>query len=246
MAEPRVDSIVQQVLKECQEVFTKGGVTACKEFLQKKADEWKTVSLNIGIIGNSGAGKSSFINKIRGLNAEDTDKGAAPVGVNETTKIPTPYSHPKNDKLQLWDLPGVGTPNFPREKYLEIIGFEKFDFFLIMSKSRFTENDQWIACAIAGVNKKFFFVRTNIYTDIKNNKRDFPQAHNPAKVLASIRHNIRAELGGMCRKKEMFLIDNHKRNLYDFNRLEEAIAKICHQLKKKLLCCRSAHLAKKW
>ncbi len=36
------------------------------EFLRKKLDQWKTVKIRFGIIGDSGTGKSSFINAIRG------------------------------------------------------------------------------------------------------------------------------------------------------------------------------------
>ncbi|WAR30144.1 IIGP1-like protein [Mya arenaria] len=39
---------------------------------------------------------------------------------------------------------GVGSPNFPKATYLEQIGFEKFYFFIIMTATRFTENDAWL------------------------------------------------------------------------------------------------------
>jgi len=52
----------------------------------------------------SGVGKSTFINCLRGLEAED--EGAAGVGVVETTNEPTPYEHPDFSNLKIWDLPG--------------------------------------------------------------------------------------------------------------------------------------------
>ncbi len=52
----------------------------------------------------SGVGKSTFINCLRGLEAED--EGAAGVGVVETTNQPTPYEHPDFSNLKIWDLPG--------------------------------------------------------------------------------------------------------------------------------------------
>ena len=33
----------------------------------KELDQWKNTSINIAIIGQSGVGKSTFINKFRGL-----------------------------------------------------------------------------------------------------------------------------------------------------------------------------------
>jgi energy-coupling factor transporter ATP-binding protein EcfA2 len=107
------------------------------------------------IIVSSGVGKSTFINCLRGLEAED--QGSASVGVVETTNQPTPYEHPDFPNLKIWDLPGthfflfdsfeqkililgVGTPNYPRSCYLEKIQFERYDFFLILCRTRFTGN----------------------------------------------------------------------------------------------------------
>jgi len=211
-------------IKEYRAAFVRDVVTTCKETLQQKIEESRTFSLNIAIIGNCGAGKSSFINAIRGLTADDN--GAAAVGVNETTTVPTPYMHPSNSLLTFWDLPGVGTLDFPKETYLEKIGYEKFDFFVIISKDRFTENDLWIALEIAGEQKPFFFVRSNIHNDITNDRRVHPKSHNPMAVLISIRDDIKEKLGEMYREDVTFLIDNHKPRLYDFESLEQRIVEI--------------------
>jgi predicted GTPase len=42
------------------------GVSGVEEFFKTKLGRWKDVEINIGITGNSGVGKSSFINAIRG------------------------------------------------------------------------------------------------------------------------------------------------------------------------------------
>jgi predicted GTPase len=44
----------------------KYGVSGIDNFFKAKLEEWKNVKINIGVTGNSGAGKSSFINAIRG------------------------------------------------------------------------------------------------------------------------------------------------------------------------------------
>jgi len=56
---------------------------------------------------------------VRRLSADD--EGAAPVGVTETTSDIISYAHPNNSELKFWDVPGVGTPKFPRDGYLEAI-----------------------------------------------------------------------------------------------------------------------------
>ena len=41
----------------------------------------------------------------------DDDDGAAKTGVTETTTEAAVYSHPTNDKIKFWDLPGIGMYN---------------------------------------------------------------------------------------------------------------------------------------
>ncbi|XP_051252173.1 interferon-inducible GTPase 5-like [Dicentrarchus labrax] len=68
-----------------------------------------------------------------------------PTGSVETTMKVAPYPHPNYPNVTLWDLPGVGTTKFPADKYLEHVGFEKFDIFIIISDTRFRENDEKLA-----------------------------------------------------------------------------------------------------
>jgi putative ribosome biogenesis GTPase RsgA len=42
------------------------GVTGIEEFFKAELERWKDVEINIGVTGDSGVGKSSFINAIRG------------------------------------------------------------------------------------------------------------------------------------------------------------------------------------
>ena len=76
------DVISQSELEECKRAYEQGGVEGCRQYFKDKQDEWKTIPLNIAVIGNSGVGKSSFINAIRGLTADD--EGAAEVTLNAT------------------------------------------------------------------------------------------------------------------------------------------------------------------
>jgi predicted GTPase len=80
------------------------GLNHLEEFTQNQLNQWKNCTLNIAVTGNSGVGKSTLINTIRSLRAYD--HGAAAVNVIECTTEPTPYIHPENENLKLWDLPG--------------------------------------------------------------------------------------------------------------------------------------------
>ena len=52
--------------EEIKEHINVNGVSGVDEFFKMQLERWKKVEVNIGITGDSGTGKSSFINVIRG------------------------------------------------------------------------------------------------------------------------------------------------------------------------------------
>ncbi|WAR30142.1 TGTP2-like protein [Mya arenaria] len=169
-------------------VYKEKGATGLKDVIMQNKDKWKSQPLKIAVTGNSGSGKSSFINAFCGLSAKGK---RAPVGVNETTKGIRSYTCTGNDKFILFDLPGVGTTKFPKESYLEDIEFKKFHFFIIISSSRFTENDAWLGTTIRKHRKQCFFVRTKIDIDISNESYDKDDDFNEAETIEQIRKDAR-------------------------------------------------------
>ena len=193
-----------------------------------KQEEWKSIPLNVAIIGNSGVGKSSFINAIRDLTADDKEEGAAEVDVVESTNEITAYPHPDNPTLKFWDLPGVGTDNFPRATYLEAIHVDRYDFFLLMTATRFTENDTWLGREIRGRRKQFYFVRTKVAVDVYSDRQAHPRSHGEREVLTKIRQNIADHLREMeSEDTQVFLIDNYKKNKFDFQEIEKCLVRDC-------------------
>ncbi|XP_023250531.1 interferon-inducible GTPase 5-like [Seriola lalandi dorsalis] len=130
-------------IKEIREELQTNGPASAAAMIQEYLDQQNNIPLNIGITGESGSGKSTFVNAFRGI--DNRDEKAAPTGVVETTSDVAPYPHPNYPNVTLWDLPGIGTTSFPADKYLQHVGFEKFDFFIIISADRFRENDVKLA-----------------------------------------------------------------------------------------------------
>lgn len=127
-------------------------------------------TINVAITGNSGAGKSLLINRIRRVRP-----GSylwAPVGVTETTMAPTMYIFPGRDKLRLWDLPGADTQNFPRDTYIRNMGLRYFDSVLIVSAGRFTETELELRKELEQHQVPFLMVRTKVDIDVMNNMTD--------------------------------------------------------------------------
>ncbi|XP_031734866.1 interferon-inducible GTPase 5-like isoform X2 [Anarrhichthys ocellatus] len=203
--------------EEVKELIQTRGPAEAAAKIKAYLDEKKNVPVNIGITGESGAGKSTFVNAFRGL--DDGDKGAAPTGVVETTSVVTSYPHPQHPNVVFWDLPGIGTTKFPADKYLKLVGFEKFDFFIIISATRFRENDTKLAEEIQKMEKKFYFVRSKIDDDIRNEKRGQKSAFNEEQTLNKIRENC---IQGV-KSQQVFLVSSVELHLYDFRLLEETL-----------------------
>ena len=203
-------SMTEAEIKEAQDVMEREGVMGLEEHMRSKLNAWKSVPLNIGVTGACGTGKSTFINTMRGL--EPTMTGSAAVGVNETTSKVKAYPDPRNENFVLSDLPGIGTPNFPQKDYLKKVGFEKFDFFLIICSNRFTENDLLLAKQIKEQGKTFYFIRSKIDFDIFNEREDHPCPTNEEEeeqekaLLKRVKSNCQAQLQNLATENSVFLI----------------------------------------
>ncbi|XP_066502756.1 interferon-inducible GTPase 5-like [Hoplias malabaricus] len=184
---------------------------------KEEIDRLFNVRLDIAVTGESGSGKSSFVNALRGL--KDNDEDAAPTGSTETTTEPTPYQHPTMPNVTLWDLPGIGSPKFKARTYLKNVTFDRYDFFLIVSSVRFRENDIMLAKEIKKKKKLFYFIRSKIDNDIKSEKR---KGIDKEETLSKIRRNCEEELKGIG-NPNTFLISSWDTSEFDFAKLIDAL-----------------------
>ena len=60
-----IDEYEIEEMKELKHEIDETGVSNIKEFIRKRLERWREVEVNIAITGDSGSGKSSFINAIR-------------------------------------------------------------------------------------------------------------------------------------------------------------------------------------
>lgn len=178
--------------------------------------------LSIAVTGETGAGKSTLINALRGLGNED--EGAAATGPVEITMQRTKYTHPNLPNVSIWDLPGIGSTNFPPEKYLEQVKFDQYDLFLIVSATRFKHNDVQLAKGIAKMQKNFYFLRTKVDVDVISEQIAKPRTFDRDSTLQRIRDDCLKNLKeAQVKASEIFLISTIQRSDYDFPNLESTL-----------------------
>ena len=153
----------------------------------------------------------------------EDDEGAAPVDVTECTTEPTPFDHPTNANIKFWDLPGIGTPDYPDlETYCDKVQLEKYHTYLIFTATRFTQHDLDLAKKIRSIDKKFFFIRTKIDESVRAEKRK--RSFDEEAMLTKIRRNCLESLGDLLSdEQDIFLISNHEPENWEFARLTQAI-----------------------
>lgn len=116
-------------------------------------------ALNIAVAGDTGAGKSSFINALRGLHSEDPN--AAKTGTEETTKSITKYIVELEDlRLAIFDIPGAGTINVPRFTYFRDQGLYIMNALIIIWDERMTDTSFDLMKNCLQLRVPFFLVRT--------------------------------------------------------------------------------------
>lgn len=146
---------------------------------------------------------------------------AAPTGVTETTTKIESYPYPENKNIKLCDLPGVGSKNYQDLKaYCKKIDLKMFDEFLIVTATRFTNNDVELAKKLKSINKPFFFVRTKIDLDRQNESEK--ESFDEKKMLEAIKTECSENLKGLW-VDTTYLISNKHPKRFDFPALIEAI-----------------------
>ncbi|VDI20239.1 Hypothetical predicted protein [Mytilus galloprovincialis] len=134
-------------------------------YIKDNMDKWKKEPVKFGIIGGTNSGKSSFVNCVR--HVKEGEEGFAIVGRGDTTRVPTPYIHPKSSQIVYWDLPGVGTLDFPKNEYIEQMKIHEYDYFFVFFADVLHEDDLWVARQLIMMNKPFCLVRSKVDKDVK-------------------------------------------------------------------------------
>jgi len=181
--------------------------------------------LNWAVIGRVGSGKSTFINTIRCLKANDP--GAASVGVGHTTTQPQPYNfngqmaETVGNMARIWDVPGAGTKQWPCASYLRDAGLRYFDGVVFVTSGAFSEMDLDLIQQLLAFKVPYYIVRNKVDQDVANNLEDNGVGVND--TLSEIRQEL---LHNGCDPLRTFLISakHPDSDHYDFGLLIRTMA----------------------
>ncbi|KAF9045518.1 interferon-inducible GTPase-domain-containing protein [Panaeolus papilionaceus] len=167
----------QELRREAEERLMRGippEVRPTNEAIQRFRERYKIQSdkINIAIVGESGMGKSTLLNSLRGLSPGDPN--AAESGFNEMTATVKGYPDTHNPSVMWYDVPGANTPTIQGWMYFVQQGLFVFDVLVIVFADRFT---QTVGTLINNANKcsiPTFIVRTKSDQLVNNVKDDSP------------------------------------------------------------------------
>ena len=199
--------------------FTQQTISKLIEDYQSKYEALIDAKVRIAISGQSGSGKSSMINAILG-------KKVAQVGSTETTENIINYSH---NGLDFFDLPGCGTLKFPKETYVEKCELDNFDAVIVVTSSRFYENDYYLISEMIKMNRPVYVVRSKMDESVQNEMRD--NGLTQSEVFYKIRSDIQNNLKDL-HVKGIYLISTVGPIREDFTSLLDDLQNNLHGIKK--------------
>ena len=108
---------------------------------------------------------------------------------------------------------------------MELVNYEKYDFFIIVSGRQFTNDDLWLSKEMKKRGKAFFFVRSRVDEDLMNAKRDHPNTFSEENVL----HQIKLECSTFIKEVDpapnVFVISGLLENVakFDYTQMEQTL-----------------------
>ena len=163
--------------------------------------------VNIGIIGESGTGKSSLARELLRQFGSGCEEDPLVNCESEGTITPTSYVVPGfGSRVRLWDLPGQGTERFPAASYLRDMGLRYFDALLVVTDGRWKTNDSILLDAIRDAEVWLKVVRTKIDLAVESGAYDHGMSQES--TLKQARASLQEQLINVTDPRAIHLVTN--------------------------------------
>uniref|UniRef100_A0A7S2H5E8 IRG-type G domain-containing protein n=1 Tax=Octactis speculum TaxID=3111310 RepID=A0A7S2H5E8_9STRA len=210
-----------------------GGVANSNDELIEFAQElykssFQEEPVRIAVMGQSGVGKSTLVNTLRGLSPDAP--GAARVSVTQMTGVKSEvakegYVSSFYPSVVYHDLPGCGTTQWPRDSYVERFNLpEAFDAYILVTERRVDESDVWLHTLLRNHSKPVFVVRNKVNIDLVQEQEDNGMSFE--KTTCAIASELAQEFN-LERPSDAYLISAKLRDMerFDFPRLKADIGR---------------------
>ncbi|XP_075764394.1 uncharacterized protein LOC142819709 isoform X2 [Pelodiscus sinensis] len=196
-----------------EELGAAGGTRDLSDSSSGSQESPAHTTCNIALLGETGSGKSSFINTICGWLDDDAD--AAQTGVINTTRDTKGYEHPRHPNFTLWDMPGITLGKFLLQNDIDM---SKYDVFLLFSSDYFTPLHASLAWEIQQMKKMIYFVRSKVDLNLFNSQS------KKEGILEEVRKTcIDSLTEGKVHKPQLFLLSCIDHDQHDFPCLEKVL-----------------------
>ncbi|CAG2211859.1 unnamed protein product [Mytilus edulis] len=184
--------------EKLKQIATRQGPAAVLKYLKDNVNQWKEEKVLFAVTGSG-----------------------------NTTKEPTAYQNPQNKRIVFYDLPGIGTMEFPKATYAEKMELERYDYFFIFFDKVVSEDDYFLVCMLINMKKSFclYLVRSKIDEDLRNAEDD---GKREEEVIPGIREKINEQISRYEHLKNsdaIFLISSKKKDMGDWKNLLHHIEK---------------------
>lgn len=191
------------------------------ENLKRRLENYEVQVLKLGITGGTAVGKSSFINML--LDLKEKDKDFAKTGFGDTTMNVKTYSHYKQKRFTVTDMPGYGTLTIPQDEFLKRVKLSEFDYCLIFFETVLKTDDAWIATKLLEMKIPFSLVRTKLDLFLDQVKQEKQDANKAVTNLRRDLENSKNQLD-IFKNIKLFIISNKEH--YEEGDLTELIEEI--------------------
>ena len=207
---------VDEILAQIGDPIETIDLQTTADYIKQCLKRWK---IRFALLGRSAAGKSTFINTLRGV--QEGQEGFADVGFGNTVEKITEYKHPLNENIIFCEVPGLSM-KFNQSKFQKMAKLSSYNYILLFFESVLTVDDEWLMAQIQKKGIPFCLVRSKVDNEVNSNKG---RKVGEKDTLLQIRQTIKDSLSDKkaFAKVELFLISSEKPYIGEMSKLQDHI-----------------------